>query len=43
MWLEVAGFGGCGIHDHRALEGTFVGCCLFSGQVAGKVIASILG
>ncbi|SEF00307.1 FAD-binding dehydrogenase [Ruania alba] len=35
---EAAGFGGGGIHGHRALEGTFLGGCLFSGKVAGEAI-----
>jgi predicted oxidoreductase len=33
---EVAGFGGGGVHGYRALEGTFLGGCLFSGRVAGR-------
>ena len=32
---EAAGFGGGGMHGYRALEGTFLGGCLFSGRVAG--------
>ena len=28
---EAAGFGGGGMHGYRALEGTFLGGCLFSG------------
>jgi predicted oxidoreductase len=32
---EVAGFGGGGMHGYNALEGTFLGGCLFSGRVAG--------
>ncbi|WLE00153.1 FAD-binding dehydrogenase [Agrobacterium leguminum] len=37
---EVAGFGGGGMHGYNALEGTFLGGCLFSGRVAGhKVLA----
>jgi len=36
---EVAGFGGGGVHGYRALEGTFLGGCLFSGRVAGRVVA----
>ncbi len=36
---EVAGFGGGGLHGYRALEGTFLGGCLFSGRQAGKAIA----
>jgi predicted oxidoreductase len=33
---EASGFGGGGIHGYRALEGTFVGGCLFSGRQAGR-------
>lgn len=33
---EAAGFGGGGIHGYRALEGTFLGGCLFSGRAAGR-------
>ncbi len=33
---EAAGFGGGGVHGYRALEGTFLGGCLFSGRVAGR-------
>jgi predicted oxidoreductase len=36
---EVAGFGGGGMHGYRALEGTFLGGCLFSGRTAGRVAA----
>jgi predicted oxidoreductase len=36
---EVAGFGGGGMHGYRALEGTFLGGCLFSGRVAGRSVA----
>jgi predicted oxidoreductase len=36
---EVAGFGGGGVHGYRALEGTFLGGCLFSGRVAGRDVA----
>jgi hypothetical protein len=32
---EVAGFGGGGMHGYRALEGTFLGGCLFSGRAVG--------
>jgi predicted oxidoreductase len=39
---EVAGFGGGGMHGYNALEGTFVGGCMFSGRVAGRAIASRL-
>jgi len=36
---EVAGFGGGGMHGYNALEGTFLGGCLFSGRTAGRAIA----
>jgi uncharacterized protein len=36
---EVAGFGGGGVHGYRALEGTFLGGCLFSGRIAGQAVA----
>jgi predicted oxidoreductase len=36
---EAAGFGGGGVHGYRALEGTFLGGCLFSGRVAGRAAA----
>ncbi|GMU57004.1 MAG: FAD-binding dehydrogenase [Candidatus Xenobia bacterium] len=36
---EVAGFGGGGMHGYSALEGTFLGGCLFSGRVAGRAVA----
>jgi predicted oxidoreductase len=36
---EVAGFGGGGMHGYRALEGGFLGGCLFSGRVAGRAAA----
>jgi predicted oxidoreductase len=36
---EVAGFGGGGVHGYRALEGTFLGGCLFSGRIAGRAAA----
>ena len=39
---EVAGFGGGGMHGYRALEGTFVGGCLFSGRTAGRSAATDL-
>ena len=28
---EASGFGGGGVHGYRALEGTFLGGCIFSG------------
>ncbi len=37
---EVAGFGGGGMHGYRALEGTFVGGCIFSGRAAGRAAAA---
>jgi uncharacterized protein len=37
---EVAGFGGGGMHGYRALEGTFLGGCLFSGRAAGRSAAA---
>ncbi len=40
---EAAGFGGGGVHGRRALEGTFLGGCLFSGRTAGRAIAAALG
>ncbi len=39
---EVAGFGGGGMHGYRALEGTFLGGCLFSGRTAGRALAKAL-
>lgn len=33
---ECAGFGGGGYHGYNALEGTFLGGCLFSGRAAGR-------
>ena len=33
---EVAGFGGGGVHGYRALEGMFLGGCMFSGRAAGR-------
>lgn len=37
---EVAGFGGGGMHGYRALEGTFLGGCIFSGRAAGRAAAT---
>ncbi|MFJ8958581.1 hypothetical protein ACIRG5_04280 [Lentzea sp. NPDC102401] len=37
---EVAGFGGGGVHGYRALEGTFLGGCLFPGRAAGRAAAA---
>lgn len=35
---EAAGFGGGGMHGLRALEGTFLSGCVFSGRMAGQAI-----
>jgi predicted oxidoreductase len=40
---EVAGFGGGGVHGYRALEGTFLGGCIFSGRIAGRAAAEAVG
>lgn len=40
---EAAGFGGGGMHGYRALEGTFLGGCLFSGRNAGRAAARATG
>jgi uncharacterized protein len=44
LWAagEVAGFGGGGMHGYRALEGTFLGGCIFSGRAAGRGAAAEL-
>ena len=34
-----AGFGGGGLHGYNALEGTFLGGCIFSGRAAGRALA----
>ncbi|RJE87817.1 FAD-binding dehydrogenase [Paenibacillus sp. 1011MAR3C5] len=39
---EASGFGGGGVHGYRALEGTFLGGCLFSGRAAGRAAADVL-
>lgn len=39
---EVAGFGGGGMMGYNALEGTFLGGCLFSGRAAGRGAATDL-
>ncbi|MER6050515.1 FAD-binding dehydrogenase [Streptomyces sp. NPDC001793] len=39
---EVAGFGGGGVHGYNALEGTFLGGCVFSGRAAGRALARSL-
>lgn len=40
---EASGFGGGGIHGYRALEGTFLGGCLFTGRIACRAIVADLG
>ncbi|SMX31166.1 FAD-binding dehydrogenase [Actibacterium lipolyticum] len=35
---EVAGFGGGGYHGYNALEGTFLGGCIFSGRQVGRSV-----
>jgi len=42
LWAagEAAGFGGGGLHGCSALEGTFLGGCLFSGRAAGRSMAA---
>ncbi|MFD3871935.1 FAD-binding dehydrogenase [Streptomyces sp. NPDC058623] len=40
---EAAGFGGGGVHGYRALEGTFLGGCVFSGRAAGRAAAQAVG
>jgi uncharacterized protein len=40
---EVSGFGGGGMHGYRALEGTFLGGCIFSGRQAGRAAAHATG
>ncbi len=39
---EVAGFGGGGVHGYNALEGTFLGGCIFSGRAAGRAMVRAL-
>jgi predicted oxidoreductase len=39
---EVAGFGGGGAHGYNALEGTFLGGCLFTGLVVGRALVAAL-
>ena len=39
---EAAGFGGGGMHGFRALEGAFLGGCLFTGRQAGRAVARIV-
>ncbi|WP_084040473.1 FAD-binding dehydrogenase [Demequina sp. NBRC 110053] len=35
---EVAGFGGGGVHGHNALEGTFLGGCIFSARASALAV-----
>jgi uncharacterized protein len=38
---EAAGFGGGGLHGKRALEGTFLGGCVFTGRIAAQTVAGV--
>nr|WP_287301795.1 FAD-binding dehydrogenase [Mesorhizobium sp.] len=40
---EAAGFGGGGMHGYAALEGTFLGGCIFSGRGAGRAASRAVG
>ncbi len=40
---EASGFGGGGYHGYNALEGTFLGGCIFSGRNAGRHAAAEVG
>lgn len=44
LWAvgEASGFGGGGVHGHRALEGTFLGGCLFTGRTTGRALVDTL-
>ncbi|RPF55867.1 FAD-binding dehydrogenase [Aquisalibacillus elongatus] len=37
---EASGFGGGGLHGYRALEGSFLGGCLFTGKIVGEHIGN---
>lgn len=39
---EAAGFGGGGAHGYNALEGTFLGGCLFTGRTVGRALEGAL-
>ncbi|WP_297802728.1 FAD-binding dehydrogenase [uncultured Brevundimonas sp.] len=39
---EASGFGGGGVHGYNALEGTFLGGCIFSGLTAGRALNQTL-
>ncbi|MCO8030023.1 FAD-binding protein [Brevundimonas diminuta] len=36
---EAADFGGGGLHGYNALEGAFLGGCIFSGRAAGRALS----
>jgi len=38
---EAAGFGGGGAHGYNALEGTFLGGCIFTGRAAGRAMSDL--
>lgn len=40
---EVSGFGGGGMMGYNALEGTFLGGCLYTGLQAGRALAGAVG
>jgi len=40
---ETAGFGGGGVHGYNALEGGFLGGCVFSGRAAGRALGRDVG
>src|SRR5690606_7521630 len=44
LWAvgEASGFGGGGVHGHRALEGTFLAGCLHTGRVTGRALVATL-
>ena len=39
---EASGFGGGGAHGYNALEGTFLGGCIFTGRTVGRSLADVL-
>lgn len=39
---EAAGFGGGGAHGYNALEGTFLGQCVFTGRTVGRALAKLV-
>ncbi|VXB02053.1 FAD-binding dehydrogenase [Brevundimonas sp. G8] len=38
---EAAGFGGGGAHGYNALEGSFLGSCIFTGRAAGRAMSDL--